>query len=68
MKKVIPMILYSIAVLLTIGFAVSLYSDYTVYYPWGSAPFYVYVLGRFAEFMVAAIGCFLLGVVFRKKK
>lgn len=66
-KKFIPAFLFICSTLLTIGFAVRLYFDYTVHYEYGSAPFWLYMAIRFVEFMILAIGCFVAGIIMRKK-
>ena len=67
-KKYIPTFLFICAALLTIGFAVHLYFDYTLHYEYGSAPFEVYVIERLVEYMILAIGCIVAGIIIQKKK
>ena len=67
-KKYIPAFLFICAALLTIGFAVHLYFDYTLRYEYGSAPFALYVIERFAEYLILAIGCLITGIIMCKKK
>lgn len=66
-KKFIPAFLFVCSALLTIGFAVRLYFDYTIHYEYGSAPFWLYIAVRFGEFMLLAIGCLVGGIIIRKK-
>lgn len=66
-KKYIPTFLLICSALLTIGFAVHLFFDYTLRYEYGSSPFVLYVIVRFAEYMLLAIGCFVGGMILRKK-
>ena len=66
-KKFYHTFLFVCSALLTIGFAVRLYYDYTLQYEFGSAPFWLYIAVRFVEFMLLAIGCFVAGIIIRKK-
>lgn len=65
-KKYLPVFLLICSALLSIGFAVHLYYDYTLHYEFGSAPFWLYIAVRFVEYMILAIGCFVVGIVIRK--
>ena len=66
-RKYLSVLLWICAALLTAGFAVHLYFDYTLRYEYGSAPFELYVIERFAEYMILAVGCFIAGILLRKK-
>lgn len=66
-KKTIPVLLLLCAALLTTGFTVRLIFDYILHYQYGSAPFALYVIERFAEYMLPASGCFIAGMILRKK-
>ena len=66
-KEIHACFLFICSPLLTIGFVARLYFDYTMHYEYGSAPFWLYVAVRFVEFMILAIGCFVAGIIMRKK-
>ena len=66
-KKYLPLILFICAALLTAGFAIHLFFDYTLRYEFGSAPFWLYVAERFIEYMLLAIACFTAGMILRKR-
>ncbi|MBO2515975.1 MAG: hypothetical protein CW338_01685 [Clostridiales bacterium] len=66
-KKFVSVFLMICAALFAAGFAAHLYFDYTLHYEYGSAPFRLYVIERFAEFTVPAIGCFAAGMLLRRK-
>jgi len=68
MRKYIPTVLFVCSALLVIGFVLRLYFDYTLYYEFGSVPFWVYILERFVEYMLAAIGCLAVGAVLNRKR
>lgn len=59
--------LYIMAALLVVGFAIRLGADYYKNYEFGSSPFYLYVIERFAEFILPAIACFAAGHILKKK-
>ena len=65
--KYVSAFLFICSVLLTVGFAVRLYFDYTLQYEFGSAPFWLYAAVRFCEYMLPAIGCLAVGIIVRKK-
>lgn len=67
-KKILPTALYIITALLVIGFGVRLGVDYFKLYEFGSSPFYVYIIVRFAEFIIPAILCFVIGFILQKKE
>lgn len=61
-------ILYTVCILLIIGFAVRLGMDYYKYDGINnSAPFYVLVLERTVEFIVPSIAAFVAGRLMKKK-
>ena len=66
-KKAISVILFVFAVLFVIGFGFMLWRDYTLYYPYGSSPFEIYVIVRAAEVLLPAIICLVAGIIIRKK-
>lgn len=66
-KKYIPTFLFVCSALLTIGFAVHLYFDYTLHYEFGSSPFWFYIIVRFVEYMILAVICFSCGIIIRNK-
>lgn len=66
MKKILPKMLRLISLILVILFAVLLIVDYFKVYPFGSAPFYVYVLVRTIEFLVPSSICFIVSKLFEK--
>lgn len=69
MKKVnICKILYGISIILLIGFAISLVTDYMQYNSYlNSAPFYVFVLVRVVEFVLPSVIVFIVARVVKRK-
>lgn len=67
-KERIPMFLYFLSAGLVLGFIIRLIADYVCDYPYGSAPFYVYILVRFIEFIVPAILFFIAARIVYKKQ
>ena len=67
MKKFLSVALLAATVCLVAAFVFFLYRDYVVYYPYGSAPFYVYVLERAVLFLLPAVILLILGVSMRKR-
>ena len=65
--RAIAAILYVIGVLFVIGFGILLWKDYTVHYPYGSAPFYLYVIERAIELLVPAVLCVAAGIIIKRK-
>ena len=66
MRKLLkPGVCFVLAALLAAVFAVRLYFDYTRSYPFGSAPFYLYVLERGIEFLIPAAACVASGCILR---
>lgn len=59
--------LYVLSALLTALFAVLLRRDYLVFYPYGSSPFYLYVIERTVECLFPAAACLIAGILLRKK-
>ncbi len=57
-RQVLTAIFYSIALLLVICFGLLLRQDAAVRYPFGSAPFYLYVTERAIKLLVPALLCF----------
>lgn len=66
-RRAIAVILYVIGVLFVIGFGILLWKDYTVHYPYGSAPFYLYVIERAIELLVPAVLCVAVGIIIKRK-
>ena len=66
-RRAIAAILYVIGVLFVIGFGILLWKDYTVHYPYGSAPFYLYVIERAIELLVPAVLCVAAGIIIKRK-
>lgn len=58
MKKIVKL-LFGTSILMLILFFVMLAIDYFKVYPYGSAPFYLYVIERSVEFIVPAIVFYL---------
>lgn len=67
-KERFPLFLYIISVLLVFGFIICLSADYLYKYEFGSAPFYIYVLFRFAEFLIPAILIFVAARILKIKQ
>lgn len=65
--RAIATILNVIAVLFVISFEFLLWKDYTVHYPYGSAPFYLYVIEKAIELLVPAVLCFAAGIIIKRK-
>lgn len=65
-RSVLSILLFLGAAVFAIGFVATLWIDYTVHYPYGSAPFYVYVITRCAELLVPAALCLTAGIALRK--
>ena len=61
------LILFIVAALLAVAFAALLIVDCVKYYPYGSAPFYAYVLVRGIEFLLPAAILLIVGLIVRKK-
>ena len=68
MKRVFVILWYAAEAMLLALFIYSIYKDYTIYYPYGSSPFYLYIIERFIEFIVPAIVLFIVGKRIIKKK
>lgn len=66
MKKTIAKILKIISIILAVCFVVLLIIDYIKVYPFGSAPFYVYILVRAIEFVVPANICYIVSRILNK--
>lgn len=66
-RRAIAEILYVIAVIFVIGFGFLLWKDYTVHYPYGSAPFYLYVFERAIELLVPTVLCFTAGIAIKRR-
>lgn len=67
MKSRLSKILKIASLVLTICFVIFLIIDYKKAYPFGSAPFYVYILVRAIEFIVPASICFVLSKLIEKR-
>lgn len=66
-KKYLTVILFVLSSLLTAAFIGLLLRDYFVVYSYGSAPFYLYVIVRAAEFLLPAIACLIAGFIVKKR-
>ena len=66
-RRAIAAILYVIGVLFVIGFGILLWKDYMVHYPYGSAPFYLYVIERAIELLIPAVLCVAAGIIIKRK-
>ena len=66
-RRVFAAFLYVIAIILVVGFGFRLWIDYTVHYPYGSAPFYLYVIERAIELLVPAVLCLAAGIIIKRK-
>lgn len=64
--KTISKILKIVSIVLILVFVGLLINDYINVYPYGSAPFYVYVLVRVIEFIVPASICFVASELIEK--
>lgn len=58
---------FGVAALFAVAFIVMLVVDYVKYYPYGSAPFWLYIAVRFAEFIIPAIAFVVVSVILKKK-
>lgn len=68
-KEKIYKFLYFVSALLIIGFGIRVGVDaYQYSAAINSAPFYVFVLARSAEFILPAAICFVIGIVMNKKQ
>lgn len=67
-RGIVAMLLFIMAAILFIIFGVILWNDYAVHYPYGSAPFYVYVLERVIEILLPAGLCVTFGMLIKKKR
>lgn len=63
MKKAISVLLFVLTAALCAAFVLLLRKDYTMYYPYGSSPFYLYVIERGAECLLPAAACLTVGIV-----
>ena len=64
-----PSVLFFVlSALLTALFAVLLRRDYLEFYPYGSAPFCLYVIERAIECLFPAAACLIAGILLRKKR
>ncbi len=61
-------LLFAASGIFCVAFALLLWRDAVVSYPFGSAPFYVYVLGRAIGFLIPAALCLLAALWLKKKK
>ena len=56
-----------VSLVLVLCFVIFLIVDYKKAYPFGSAPFYVYILVRFIEFIIPASICFVASKLIGKR-
>jgi len=68
MKNIFIKILYLISLSLFILFFISLYRDYTYHYPYGSAPFYLYVVERFVMFIIPMFMTLFVTKILKRKE
>ena len=67
-KENIYKLLYCVSALLIIGFGIMVGVDaYRYSTALNSAPFYVFVLARAAEFILPSLICFVIGIAVKKK-
>lgn len=67
-KENIFKLLYCVSALLIVGFGIRIGADaYQYNNALNSAPFYVFVLARAAEFILPALICFAVGLALKKK-
>ena len=67
-KKIVSLILFFASLLLVLGFIVLLNIDWITFYSMGnSAPFYVFILVRFLEFLLPSIILIIVGIVLLSK-
>lgn len=66
-RKIIASLFYLLAVIFVVGFAFLLWQDYVLHYPYGSAPFYVYVIERAFELLLPAGLCVAAGIAVKKR-
>ncbi len=67
-KRHIYIFLLTIAVLLMLGFAISLVADYVLYNSaQTSFPFYAYVIERAVEFLLPSLASLIVGLIIRHK-
>lgn len=66
-KKYLSTILFVLSALLTVAFAALLLRDYCVVYPYGSAPFYLYIIVRAVEFLLPAAISLTIAIVLKNK-
>lgn len=64
-RSVLSILLFLGAAVFAIGFVATLWIDYTAHYPYGSAPFYLYVAERTAELLVPAALCLTAGIALK---
>ena len=67
MKQFYKYLSYGLSLVLLGGFGYAMYYDYTKVYPWGSSPFWIYIVIRGLELLVPAIAFFILGLWLQKK-
>ena len=67
-NKIIRTVLFVSAALFALAFAWLLCRDYYVLYPYGSAPFSLYVIERAAEFLIPAAACLTVGLIVKKRR
>lgn len=69
MKNKLYMILYSISLMLVVGFLITIVIDYKNYDPIStSAPFYAVILIRFAQFLLLSIVLAIFAIILKHKK
>ena len=66
-KKCLSILLFVLSAFLMAVFGFLLCKDYFVFYPYGSAPFYIYVIERAAECLLPAVLCLMGGIMLYKR-
>lgn len=66
-NRVFAALLFILAAVFAAGFGMLLCQDYTVLYPYGSAPFYVYVIARAIELLLPAVLCLAAGFIIKRR-
>ncbi len=66
-RNVIAIFFLIAAALWGCGFVILLIKDYLIHYPYGSAPFCLYILERAVMYLVPAVICLVIGLVIKEK-
>lgn len=68
MRKCLSYVAFAVSAMLAAVFLWLLRRDYVETYPFGSAPFYLYVAVRAAETLLPSAVCLWIGFILRKRK